>query len=164
HVRGVGDEVGFPYPSLEELALAAEVVFLAGIAAAECEIAIEYEFIVPKQAYHRRRIGHGDVAGRLVAAAVEVLVPGVERNGKQDSGGPFEALLALLVFLILPDRRCSAARNHIDGELVHVVLRLGLAPGLDLDDVAVVGHVTVGNVDDCTTAPLALPRAQLDLR
>ena len=45
-----------------------------------------------------------------------------------------------------------------------MVLRLGLAPGLDLDDVAVVGHVTVGNVDDCTTAALALPRAQLDLR
>src|SRR5207245_4944614 len=91
---------------------------------------IEKEVIIPIQTHHRRSIGKGDVAGKLVATAVEVLVPRVERNGKQASGGPFEALLALLVFLILPDRRCPAARNHIDGELVHVVLRLGLAPGL----------------------------------
>ena len=44
------------------------------------------------------------------------------------------------------------------------MLRLGLASRLDLDDVTVVGHVAVGDVDDGTTATLTLPRPQLDFR
>src|SRR3990170_2975176 len=161
HVRGVGDEVRLPDPSLEELALAAEVVLLARIAAAEYEIAVEYEFVVPEEAHHGRRVGYGDVADRLVAAAVEVLVPRVKRNGKEASGLPLKAILALL---ILPDCRCAVARNHIDRELVQMVLRLRLAPRLDLDDVTIVGHVAVGDVDDCAVAPFTVPRPQLDLR
>src|SRR5919109_2793531 len=122
HVRRVRDEVGLPDPSLEELALAAEVVLLARIPGAEHVIAIEYEFAVPKQAHHGRRVGHGDVARRLVAAAVEVLVPRVERNGKETSGVPLKALLFLLISVTLPDRRRPTAGNHIKRYLVHVVL------------------------------------------
>ena len=43
-----------------------------------------------------------------------------------------------------------------------MVLRLGLAAGLDLDDVAIVGHVVVVDVDDRALAAFALPRPQLD--
>src|SRR5215471_18531011 len=44
------------------------------------------------------------------------------------------------------------------------MLRLGLSSRCDLDDVAIVGHVAVGDVDDRARAPLTLPRAQLDPR
>ena len=127
-------------------------------------IAVEYEFVVSEKPHHGRSVGHGYVARRLVAAAVEVLVPGVERYGKKTSGVPFKTLLALLVLLILPDRRCATARNHIDRELVHVMLRLGLSSRLDLDDVTIVGHMAVGDVDDGAAATLTLPRPQLDFR
>ena len=82
HVRRVGDEVGFPDPPVEEFSFAAEIVFFAGVARREHMIIIKNEIVVAKQAHHRRRVGHGDVTRRLCAATVEVLVPGVERDGK----------------------------------------------------------------------------------
>src|SRR5262249_35465312 len=74
HVGGVGNKVLLPYPAVVELAVTAEVVFFTGIAAAKPEIAIENKFAVPKQPHHRRRVGHRDVTGGLIAAAIEVLV------------------------------------------------------------------------------------------
>src|SRR6266481_5991120 len=161
HVRRVGDKVRLPDPSVEQLPVPAEIVLLARIAGAKHMIAVEHEFVVSEKPHHGRSVGHGNVAGRLVAAAVEVLVPGVERYGKETSGVPFKALLTLL---ILPDRRCATARNHINRELVHVMLRLGLASRPDLDDVTIIGHVAVGDVDDGAAATLTLPRPQFDFR
>src|SRR5882724_3146163 len=161
HVRRVGDKVGLPYPPVVELAITVEVIFFTRITAAKPEIAIENKFAVPEQAHHRRRVGHCNITGGLIAAAVEVLVPRIKRNREETPGLPFKTFLLLL---ILPDRRCATARNHIDRELVHVMLRLGLASWLDLDDVTVVGHVAIGDVDDGATATLTLPRPQLDFR
>src|SRR5262249_38245198 len=160
HVGGVGNKVRLPYPAVVELAITAEVVFFPGIAAAKPEIAIENKFAVPKQPHHRRRVGHRDVTGGLIAAAVKILVPRIERNRKKAPSLPFKARL---LFLILPDRRCASARNHIDRRLVHVMLGLRFASRLDFDDVTVVGHVAIGYVDGRATTTLALPRPELDL-
>src|SRR5262247_513186 len=159
HVGGVGNEVRLPYPAIVELAVTAEVVFFTGIASAKREIAIENKFAVPKQPYHRRRVGHRNITGGLIAAAVKILIPRIERNRKETPSLPFKTRL---LFLILPDRRCASARNHINRGLVHVMLRLGFASRLDFDDVAVVGHVAISDVHDGATASLALPRPQLD--
>src|SRR5215471_13497360 len=159
HVGGVGNKVRLPYPAVVELAVTAEVVFFPGIAAAKPEIAIENKFAVPKQPHHRRRVGHRDVTGGLIAAAIEVLVPRIEWNRKETPCLPFKTRL---LFLILPDRRCASARNHIDRGLVHVMLWFGFASRLDFDDVTVVGHVAISDVHDGATASLALPRPQLD--
>src|SRR5262245_33387 len=159
HVGGVGNKVRLPYPAVVELAVTAEVVFFTGIAAAKTKIAIENKFAVAKQPHHRRRIGHRDVTSGLIAAAIEVLVQRIECNRKETPSLPFKPRL---LFLILPDRRCASARNHINRGLVHVMLRLGFASGLNLNDVTVVGHVAISDMDDRATATLALPRPQLD--
>src|SRR5215467_963220 len=159
HVGGVGNKVRLPYPPVVELAVTAEVVFFTGITATKPEIAIENKFAVPKQPYHRRCIGHRNITGGLIAAAVEVLVPRIKWNRKETPSLPFKTRL---LFLILPDRRCAAARNHINRGLVHVMLRLGFASRLDLDDVAVIGHVAISDMHDGATATLALPRPQLN--
>ena len=44
------------------------------------------------------------------------------------------------------------------------MLGRGLAARLDLDDVAIIGKVVVGDVDDGPKPTLPLPRPQLDLR
>src|SRR5215471_11650690 len=159
HVGGVGNEVRLPYPAIVELAVTAEVVFFTGIASAKREIAIENKFAVPKQPHHRRCIGYRNITSGLITAAVEVLVPRIERDGKETPSLPFKTRL---LFLILPDRRCAAARNHINRGLVHVMLRFGFASGLNLNDVAVIGHVAISDVYDGATATLALPRPQLN--
>lgn len=43
------------------------------------------------------------------------------------------------------------------------MLRLRLTAWLDLDDVTIVGHVTVIDVDDRSTSSLSLPWTELDL-
>src|SRR5262245_19231670 len=70
HVGGVSNEVRLPYPAIVELAVAAEVVFFTGIAAAKMEIAIENKFAVPKQPHHRRCIGHCNITSGLIAAEI----------------------------------------------------------------------------------------------
>src|SRR5262245_42502494 len=159
HVGGVGNEVRLPYPAIVELAVTAEVVFFTGIASAKTEIAIENKFAVPKQPHHRRCIGHRNITGGLIAAAIEVLVPRIEWNRKETPSLPFKTGL---LFLILPNRRCAAARHHVNRGLVHMMLRLGFASRLDLDDMTVVGHVAISDVHDGATTTLALPRPQLD--
>src|SRR5258706_7964092 len=62
HVGRVGDEVRLPSPPGVELALAAEVILLAGVAARELVVVVEDEIVVLEQAHHRRRVCHGDVA------------------------------------------------------------------------------------------------------
>src|SRR5262245_42634909 len=141
HVRRVGDEVGFPDAPGVELALAAEIIVLARVAAAEHVIAVKDKIIVAKQAHHWRRVGYRDVARRLVAAAVEILVGRVERNREQTPSLPLETVLALAVGAVaalLPDGGGAAPRDDIDGQLIEMMLRLGLPAGLDFDYVAIV--------------------------
>ena len=159
HVRRVGDEVGLPDALLVELARAAEVVVLGVEAPLEVGVRVEHEVQVVEEAHHGRRGGDRDVAGRLLAAAVEVLVPGIERDGEEAAGVPLEGLLVVIVD---PDVRRAPPRDDVAELLVHVVLRLGLAAGADLDHVRVVGQVVVRYVDDDAAAALALPRPQLD--
>src|SRR5262249_14416075 len=159
HVGGAGNEARIPYPRILVLALTTDVVFFPGIAAAKREIAMENKFAVPKQPHHRRRVGHRNITGGLIAAAVKILVPRIERNRKETPSLPFKTRL---LFLVLPDRRCASARNDINRGLVHVMLRLGFASRFDLDDMTVVGHVAISDVHDGATASLALPRPQLD--
>src|SRR5262249_178865 len=126
------------------------------VTAGKPEIAIKNKFAIPEQTHHGRRVGHCNIPGGLMAAAVEVLVPCIERNREETPGLPLKTFLLLF---ILPDRRCAAPRNHVDRGLVHVMLGLGLASRLDLDDMTVVGHVAIGDVNDRATATFTLPRS-----
>ena len=83
-----------------------------------------------EQPHHGRRVGHGNVPRRLCAAAIEVLVRGVERDGEEAPGMPLEGLLLLLT---VPDGGSAGARDYINGKLIHVMLCFGLASRLDLD-------------------------------
>ena len=87
--------------------LAGEVIVLAGVALGEDGVVVEDEVVVADEVQHDRRGGHREVAGRLGARAVEVLVAGVQGNGEQAAGLPLEAVLALAV---VPDASCCRAR------------------------------------------------------
>ncbi len=76
----VGDEVDVPDPFAKVLPFALEIIGLAVEAVAKDIGAVEDEFLVVQKIHHQRRGSKRDIARGLIAAAVEVLKPGVERN------------------------------------------------------------------------------------
>ena len=156
HGARVGNEPGLPDTLLEQLALSVEVALLAAEAVGELERAVEDEIEVVVLAQRRRQVGDGDVADRL-RAAVEVLVPRVQRNREQAALRPLERLLVLLV---IPDARRAAPEEHVDDLLVHVMLRLRRAARSDLHNVRVLGARRV-EVEDRAATALPRPGAQL---
>src|SRR6476660_5532741 len=103
----------------------------------------------------------------LIAAAVKVLIPGIERDREQAAGLPLEAVFAFAagaVGRILPDARRPPAGHDIYRQFIQMMLRFGFASGFDLDHVTVVRHVPIVDMDHRATAALSLPCTQLDLR
>src|SRR5581483_4096894 len=69
--------------------------------------------------------GHGQKAGGLAAGAVEMLVPGVERNGEQAARGPLERLLLLP---LVPYGGAATAGKDVGELFIQVPLRSELFP------------------------------------
>ncbi len=135
-VHGVGDEIGVEEQSLL-LALAGEVVGLAVEAILEVIPGVEDEVDVAESVDDRWRVGHRHEARGLLARGIEVLVAGVERNGEDRPGAPFERDLHAGV---VPHRGRAAAVEDVDHLLEELALRRELATGRDLAHVGVVGR------------------------
>ncbi len=107
----------------------------------------------------RRGVGHRHVAGSLAARAVEVLVPGIERNGEQGAGLPLEGDAAAG---IVPHRGRAAAVEHQDHFLEQLALRRQFLPRRDLAHIAIVRGSRCFVVDEDALAAPPRPRPQLD--
>src|SRR5262245_59881402 len=80
-VDGIGDKIGREQKTLL-LALGAEVIRLAIEAAGEIALGVEDKIDVAIKVEHLRAKGGRNIARRLLAGAVEMLVPAIERNGE----------------------------------------------------------------------------------
>ena len=156
-VHGVGHEVRVEQePAL--FAPVGEVVRLAVEAVIEVVPRVEHEVEVTEGVDDDRRIGHGDEACGVLAGAVEVLVPGVQRNRKERARLPFEGDLLPGV---VPHGRGPASVEHVDHLLEQLTLRSELLARRDLADVAVVRRARRIMVQE-HAAPAA-PRPGLEL-
>src|SRR5262249_31185357 len=72
------------------LALGAEVIRLAIEAAGEIALGVEDKIDVAIKVEHLRAKGGRNIARRLLAGAVEMLVPAIERNGEHGAFLPLE--------------------------------------------------------------------------
>ena len=148
----VGNEIGLPHvvarPHGDEIALAGKIRRLAG-AIGEIEIGSEHEGFVVKDIHHHRQVRRGDQKRALGAAAVEVPVFGIERNGEQALGAPFEAALGAVGHF---DLGRAGAFEHIDDFFVEVPLRRRGAAGRDVE------HEHVGEI----AAALEMHRRAVD--
>src|SRR5688572_15282245 len=87
----VGHEVHRHPRAPIELGMTAKEVRISGFKTiCEAEVVLKNKIGIVEKVHHQRSIGDGEVTRRLRAAAVEVLVPGVERNGEEAAGLPFE--------------------------------------------------------------------------
>ena len=141
------------------LPLAREVVGLAVEAFGEVVLGVEDEVHVAEGVHDDGRIRHGHIARRLRARAVEMLMPGIERNREDRPCLPLERNLPARV---VPDRRRSAAVKHVDHFLEQLPLRLELSAGRDLADVAVVRRAGGVVVQDDAFAATPRPRFQFN--
>ena len=99
--------------------------------------AAEHEGFVVEDIHHHRQVRRGDEQRALGAAAVEVPVFGIERNGEQALGAPFETALRSVGHF---DLGRAMAVEHIDDLFVEVPLRRRRAAGRDVE------HEHVGKI------------------
>src|SRR5207237_1581290 len=97
HVR---DEVGIPHSPViapQQPALATEVASLAAETIAELVAIVEQEVRAVEQSDDGWSVRYGSISGRLIAAAIEVLVGGIQRDGEDAAWPPLESLLAIVL-------------------------------------------------------------------
>src|SRR5207244_4849233 len=90
----------------------------------EREWVIEHELQIVKQADDGRGVADRQVASRLAAAAVEMLVAGIERDGEKAALAPFEGDFAVFV---VPHRRGAVALEDVHHLLIDVQLDVRLS-------------------------------------
>src|SRR4029078_9558107 len=121
--REIGNEIGLPHiaarPYRDELDFSAEL-FGRSLALGKGVAVVEYEGFVVKQVEHEREIVGGGKARALTPARIEVLIAGVERQGEQALGSPFEAVLAAVAGL---DRGVAVTGQHVDDLFEQMLLR-----------------------------------------
>src|SRR5258706_7576922 len=132
----VGDEVGLPGSAGKPGSRVAEIIFLGIKAVAKNVRAVENEIAVMDQIHHARRAGDGEKTRRLVAVAIEELMPGVQRRREQRTFLPFESSFRLA---FIPDRRRATAADDVDQLFVHMFFRFERFACRDFADISVVG-------------------------
>jgi hypothetical protein len=105
------------------------------------------------------RIGDGQIAGRPVAATVEVTVPGVQRNREEAARLPLERDLLTLV---IPDLGRAVALQDVDHLLEELAAWVGRLAGWDLTDVGVIRATRAVEVDVGAEPAPARPGPHLD--
>ena len=159
HVRRVRQEVGLPHPPLVHRSGAGGPPLIGRQAVREHVGVVPDEVGRDELAQHPRQVGDRDHPRGLGAAAVEVLIPRVHRDGEVR---PLRPLEGLLLGLVVPDGGRPAAAQDVDDLVVHVVIGVGLAGRADLQDV-LVGLLVAVEVDHRAVAPLARPVVELQL-
>ena len=158
-VDRVGNKVGLHQKTLL-LALIGKVVRLAREAAFEIMLGVEQKVGVFVDVHQRRHVGHRDKTRRLRARAVKMLMMGIERDAKNGSGAPLEAGLGATV---IPHGGRPTTRQHQDGFLEQLAMRVQLAARRDLHDIAVIGRARGVVVDEDRVAATARPGLHVDL-
>ena len=141
------------------LALGAEIIRLAGEAVLEVVFGVEDEIDVLVEIDHRRRVGDGDVARRLLAGAVEMLVVAIERNREQRAVLPLEGDAGAGV---VPHRGRAAAAQHQDHLLVELAVRDQALARRNFHHVAVVRGARGVVIEEHGIAAAARPGLELD--
>ena len=109
--------------------------------------------------HDHRQVGRRDQQRALAARAVEVAMPGVERNREQAFRAPFEGSLGAVREF---DLRRAGAFEHVDHVFVKVLLGQRRLARPDVEDEHV-GEVAASlQMDSCTLYAITRPRLRLD--
>ena len=165
--RQIGNEIRLPHvvarAHRDQVAFAAVVAALAR-ALREVEGRLEDEFLVVEGVHHQRQVGGGDEQGALAAAGVEVAMLGVQRNGEEALGAPFEAALRAVSHF---DLGRAGALQHVIDVLIEMALGLGGAARRQVQqehvaEVAAALQMHGGALDAKARPHLRLDREEVD--
>src|SRR5262249_32393512 len=136
-----------------------EIIRLTVEATLEVAPMAEHEVDVLVEIDHHRRVGDRHEARGRLARAVEVLMPAVERDAEDRAGLPFEGHARAGV---VPDRGRAAAVENVDHLLEQLAVRIELAAGRDLADIAIVAGARGIMVEKHRAAATTRPGFELD--
>src|SRR5262245_33795255 len=159
-IASVGDEISVPNSTRISFALAAEVFSLAVETIREITRGIENEIGIVKKIENDRHAVDGEKSRRLVPLAVEVLVPGVERQGEQTAVLPFKGLLRSLV---VPNSRRTASLENKNQVFIKMSLRVCVFARSYLQNVSPGCPFRAFHVDEGSFSSGSVPRLQLNL-
>ena len=110
-IARICDKIGVPNAAWIGFAFTAEIFRIAIEAVGEIARRVENEICIVKQVKDDRHAIDGEKSRRLVAGAVKVLVPSIERQRKKTTLLPLEGLLHS--FIIPDSRRASSLENKM---------------------------------------------------
>ena len=157
-VDDVGHEIGRKQITLG-LRLGAEIVRLARKTVLEVVSGVEDEIDIVIKIEDRGRIGDRDVTRRLLARTVEMLVPGIERNGEHRARLPLESDACAG---IVPHRGGAAPVQYQDHFFVELALGGEFFARRDFADIAIVRRARGIVIDIDALAAPARPGLQID--
>ncbi len=159
----VGDEIGFPHmaagPLGEEVALAGKIAFLA-LAFGETVGVFKDECVIVEEVDDHRQIVGGDQTSAVLAAAVEMLVFGVERQGEKALGPPFKTVGTAVIGL---DGGRAMTFQDIDHLFEEMALGRRFGARVKLDDIHGNEIAAALQVDERALGCKAGPGPGLDL-
>src|SRR5262245_11941767 len=107
-----------------------------------------------KEVDHDRRGGYRDIAHRAIAAAVEMLMPGVQWRGEKRAFLPFECALGTA---FVPSRGGPAAANNINHLFKEMPLWLEAFTRRNFADIRIIGFTRPFETDPHGQSSRALP-------
>src|SRR5688572_10927387 len=153
-VAGVSNKVGIPNTAWMSFALATEVFRITIETIHKVPGRIEDKVFVMKKV---KRDGHAidrKESRRLVALAVEVLVPGIKRLCEETTLLPFKSLLGAL---IIPNSCCAATLKDINHILIEMPLRVEALSRGNFQNIGAGGSFRAFHVDEGAVATRSVP-------
>jgi hypothetical protein len=139
--------------------LAAKIFGLAVETIREVTRRVENKIGVMKQVEDNRHAIDGKEASGLAPLAVEVLIPGVERQRKKASLMPFEGLLRSLV---IPNGGRAPPFENINHIFIEMLLGIQALPRGNLAHVSARRSFSTLHIDEGTVSSDSVPRFQLN--
>src|SRR5215510_3556786 len=159
-IASIGDEISVPDSTRIGFAFAAEVFGFAVETIREITRGVENEVGIVKEVEDDRHAVDGEKSRRLVTLAIEVLVRGVERQGKQTPVLPFKGLLRSRV---VPNSRGAASFKNKDQIFIKMPLRVCVFARSNLQHIRTGCSLRAFHIDEGPSSSGSVPRFQFNL-
>ena len=153
-IASVGYEVGVPNSTGIRFPLAAEIFGVAVEPVSKVARRVKDKIGIMEEIENDRHAIHGEKPRRLVARAIEMLIPGIERQGEKT---PLLPIKGLLRAPIIPNGCCAPAFEDINHVFIEMPLGIEGLPRRNLAHVSTGRSFRAFHVDERTIASGSVP-------
>src|SRR5918995_2783661 len=153
-VTGISNEISIPNTAWMSFALATEIFRIAVETIHKVAGRIEDKVFVMKKVEGDGHAVDREKPRRLIALPIEVLVPGIKRQGEKAALLPFKRLLGSFV---IPNGRCTTTFENIKHVFVQMPLRVQALSSGNFQNIGSGGSFRAFHVDEGAVATGSVP-------